>query len=374
MGGFGAWATFTTLAGAVVAPGQVEVDHDRQVVQHPDGGVVAEILVHDGDRVEAGQVLLRLDGGLLRSELAIVEGQLHETLARRGRLEAERADQPDIRFAPDLLAAARREPDVAEQVNGQNRLFEARRETLRKSLDQIDRRLSQTAAQIDGIAAQTDALTTQRRLIARELADQKSLLDRGLTQSGRVLALEREAAGLAGQIGALAAERAQAAGKIAELELERLRTGSQRREDAETELRDIGYRELELIERRRALVDQIGRLDLRAPAAGVVYAMTVSTPQAVIRAADPVLYVVPSDRPLVVAARVSPLNVDRLRSILASPSSCGSRPLPAERPRMPREPSPASPPTPLPTKPRRPAISRSMWPPTPMCWRNWGAA
>lgn len=312
VGGFGGWAVFSSISGAVVASGQVEVDQRRQVVQHPDGGVVAEIFVHDGDRVAAGQVLIALDGELLRSERSIVEGQFFELLARRGRLEAERADLPEIRFNPELLAVAQTNPEVAELADGQTRLFRARLETLQKSLDQVVKRSEQTRAQINGIDAQLAALATQQELISKELIDQKDLLAKGLAQASRVLALEREAANLAGQVGNLGAERAQAEGRITELELEELRLTSQRREDAETELRNIGYRELELAERRRSQSEQIDRLDLRAPVAGIVYGMSVTTPRAVIRPAEPVLYIVPQDRPLVIAAKVSPINVDEV--------------------------------------------------------------
>lgn len=313
VGGFGGWSVVSSIAGAVVASGQIEVDQHRQVVQHPEGGVVAQIDVHEGDKVAAGQLLIRLDGDLDESERAIVEGQFFELLARRGRLEAERVDAPEIHFNPELTEAAKTRPDVAELVEGQQRLFSARAETLRKSLDQVSKRRDQTQSQIDGIEAQRVALQRQQDLIERELTDQRSLLEKGLAQASRVLALEREAANLAGEVGSLVAQKAQAEGKITELDLEALRLTSQRREDAETELRDIGYRELELAERRRSLTEKIERLEMRAPVGGLVYAMTVTTPRSVIRAAEPVLYIVPQDRPLLIAARVSPINVDEVR-------------------------------------------------------------
>ncbi|MBZ4023608.1 RTX toxin [Rhodobacter sp. TJ_12] len=312
VGGFGAWSVFSSISGAVVASGQVEVDQNRQVVQHPEGGVVAEIDVQEGDTVTAGQLLIRLDGDLAQSERAIVEGQFFELLARRGRLEAERVDAQEISFDPELMEEAARNPDVAELVEGQSRLFTARLETLQKSLEQVAKRSEQTEAQIAGIEAQRDALQSQQDLIERELADQRGLLEKGLAQASRVLALEREAANLAGRVGALIAEKAQAEGRITELELEALRLASQRREDAETELRNIGYRELELAERRRALTEQIDRLELRAPVTGRVYALAVTTPRAVIRAADPVLYIIPQDRPLVVAVKASPIHIDEI--------------------------------------------------------------
>ncbi|MDH3264768.1 MAG: biotin/lipoyl-binding protein, partial [Paracoccaceae bacterium] len=122
VGGFGAWATLTTISGAVVAPGLIEVEQNRQAVQHPDGGLVAEVAAREGDVVTAGQVLMRLDGEVLASELALVEGELFEIMARRGRLEAERDASAEIAFAPALTEAALSRPDVAGQIEGQQRL------------------------------------------------------------------------------------------------------------------------------------------------------------------------------------------------------------------------------------------------------------
>ena len=311
-GGFSLWAAYSQIAGAVVASGQVEVEQQRQIVQHPDGGVVQEILVNEGDTVEAGQVLLRLDGTLLLTEFVIVDGQYFEILARRGRLEAERADADKPAFSNELLAAARNDTKLADLIAGQQSLFVARRDTMKQSLDQLAKQSEQVNAQIDGVDAQLTALAKQRELIGEELEDQQSLLDRGLAQQSRVLALRREAARIDGQIGELQASRASSETRKTELDIERLRMTAERREEAETQLRDLGYRELELAERRRSLKEQISRLDLRAPAAGIVYDMKVTTPRSVIRPAEPLMYIVPQDRPLVIGARIATINVDEI--------------------------------------------------------------
>ncbi|WP_299361828.1 HlyD family type I secretion periplasmic adaptor subunit [uncultured Paracoccus sp.] len=312
--GFGGWAIMSRISGAVVAPGQVEVERHRQVVQHPDGGVVDRILVREGQRVAAGDPLITLDGQLLQTELAIVEGQYFEILARRGRLEAERDEAPSPVFPDDLRRSAETRPDLQSLIDGQLGLFAARRDTLRQSLDQLEKQAEQVAQQIEGIDAQAAAVERQRGLIERELADQQSLLDRGLAQASRVLALEREAASLDGRLGELTAARAQGETRLTEIGITRLQQVAERRESAETELGDLGYRELELAERRRSLSDQIARLEIRAPVSGVVHEMQVTTPRSVIRPADPILHLVPQDRPLVVAARISPIHVDEVRA------------------------------------------------------------
>lgn len=311
-GGFGIWSVATHISGAVIASGQIEVEQHRQVVQHPDGGVVEQIAVQDGDMVAAGALLIKLDGSVLRSELVIVEGQLYEIQARRARMTAERDGAAAITFPPELLELAKTRPEVAEQLEGQINLFAARAETLSKQIGQMAERRAQTESRILGIDAQIVALQSQLDLILRELADQQALLDKGLAQASRVLALQREEARMRGSAGELAANRAQAQESISEIELEVLRLEAARREEANTTLRDLGYQELELAERRRALAEQISRLEIRAPVSGIVLGMQVTTPRAVLRAADPVLYLIPQDRPLVIAAQVSPIHVDEV--------------------------------------------------------------
>lgn len=310
VGGFGTWSVMAQITGAIIASGQIEVDQNRQVVQHPDGGVVSEILVKEGALVAAGDLLIRLDAETLQSELAVVEGQLFEVLARRARFEAERDDADTIVFSPLLYET---DNGVApELMEGQVRLFAARRESEEQEKEQLARRRSQIASQIEGIVAQQAALVSQSDLINQELVSQQTLLDRGLAQSARVLSLQREAASLLGRSGELAATKAQAEGRMTEIDIEILRIDSGRREEAITRLRDLQFNEIELSEKRRALTTQLDRLDIRAPVSGIVYGMQVFAPRSVIRAAEPVLFLVPQDRPLVIATQVEPMHIDKL--------------------------------------------------------------
>jgi HlyD family secretion protein len=314
VGGFGGWSLFTTIDGAIVASGQIEVDQNKQIVQHPDGGVVAEIAVKEAQAVKAGDLLIRLDGTLLKSELAIVEGQLFEALARKDRLEAERDDKPEPTVSPDLLELAKTRADVAEQIKGQRGLFFARKESLTRQAEQLRKRSGQIASQIDGISAQTAAVTKQLDLIKQELVDQKTLLEKGLAQSSRVLALEREDANLQGNMGQLIASRAEAEGRATETDLEILRLAAVRREEASTQLRDLGPQAMELAERRRTLIERIARLDIRAPVAGIVLGLTVTAPRSVLRAAETVAYIVPQDRALVISVRIQPIHRDEVHA------------------------------------------------------------
>ena len=305
VGGFGTWAVMAQITGAVIASGQIEVDRNRQVIQHPDGGVVDAILVQEGDAVVKGDTLIRLDASLLKSELAVVEGQLFEIIARRGRLEAERDGETALTFDP-LLSDVPQGPSL---IAGQTRLFDARLESNMRAIEQLQQQRAQISSQISGIAAQQTALDTQSDLIQQELIDQQTLLRQQLIQASRVLALQRQEANLLGRVGELTASAAQAAERRTEIEIQILTLASTRREEAITRLRDLQYNELELSERRRTLRQ---RLDLRAPVSGIVYGMQVFAEQSVIRGAEPVMFLVPQDRPLVIATKVQPTDIDQI--------------------------------------------------------------
>ncbi|HCP81201.1 MAG TPA: HlyD family type I secretion periplasmic adaptor subunit [Octadecabacter sp.] len=306
VGGFGGWATTAQISGAIIASGLIEVDQNRQVVQHLDGGVVTHILVDEGDDVAEGDVLIRLDAQDLQAELTVLEGQLFEILARRARFEAERDGAETLTFDPLL------NDDVTDLKSGQENLFNARLETEARRTEQLLNRKDQIASQVRGIVAQQAALETQLGLIEEELANQQALLDRGLAQASVVLNLQREEARLAGQVGELAASVGGAEERVTEIEIEILGLQSTRREEAITRLRDLQYNELELRERRTSVLRRLNRLEIRAPVSGIVYGLTVFGARAVVNPADPLLYIVPQDRPLVIATQVSPNDVDVL--------------------------------------------------------------
>ncbi len=312
LGALGVWSVKTQIAGAVVASGVIEVESERQVIQHPDGGVVGAIFARDGDLVAAGDVLVRLDDTFLKNELAIVEGQLLEIFARMARFEAERDDTESVTFntPPELMYV----PDdkITEQLEGQKRLFEARRISLAQNAQQIAEQKTQVAQQIQGIEAQRAALDRQLKLIKQELADVQNLFDQGLMKASRLLELQRAQAKLEGEIGSLTARVAEARTQISGLEIQRLTLFDQRREEAISRLRDLGYNELELVEKRLGLIERLSRLDVRAPVAGITFGSSVFAEQSVVRAADPMMYIVPGDQPLQVSARISPTDIEQV--------------------------------------------------------------
>lgn len=306
------WGVYARIAGAIIASGMIQVESNRQVVQHPDGGVVGAILSRDGDQVIAGDVVLRLDDTFLRSELSIVEGQLFELLARQARLEAERDGLDDL-----ILPLASNDPDLANPIEldlleGQRRLFQARKDTIAAELDQIAEQRRQLEAQIIGTEAELTAIETQLALIEEERSDADSLLERGLIQVPRVLALRREEANLQGLIGRLQANIAQLRGQIAGLRLQEVGLATSRREESIAALRDLQFRTTELAERRLSLREQLSRLDVRAPVSGTVFGSSVFALQSVIQPAAPLMFIVPQDQPLIVSARVDSIHIDQV--------------------------------------------------------------
>ena len=311
-GGLFGWGTFATLAGAIIAAGQVEVETRDQVVEHIDGGTVGEILVRDGDRVEAGDVLIRLDDTLLRSEEAILQTEYAELVARRNRLEAEFRYADEIAWDPAVAALAERDATARAILDGQRRLFEARRRSRAGQVAQLRERIGQMRKQIAGLEAQARATERQRGFIGQELDAQRSLSERGLTDLPELLRLERAAAGLDGQAGDIEARIAEARGRIAEVEIQILQIGTQRIEEAEGQAREVQAQENQVRERLVGVRERLGRLEVRTPVAGEVVGMQVFALREVVRPGEPILRIVPEDAGLVVLARLRPIYVDQV--------------------------------------------------------------
>lgn len=313
IGGLGVWGAQARLAGAVIATGQVEVEARRQVVQHPDGGVVREILVREGDAVTAGQPLLRLDDSELRSQQRILTAQIDELSARIARLSAERDGAGEVVFPDDLTARAASDPALAEILAGQRNLFAARKATLDSAVRALQEQQVQIDNEISGQKAQSDADALQLDLVSQELADVETLLGKGLVEANRVNALKRENARLIGAQGEIEAAMARNRGRIAQFDTEIIKLEAAHREEAVGDLRDTRTRQAELVERRNAIEARLARLGLTAPMSGIVLGLTVHSLGSVIRPAEPVLYIVPQTQEMMVSARIDVYHIDSIR-------------------------------------------------------------
>ncbi|HRO09888.1 HlyD family type I secretion periplasmic adaptor subunit [Amaricoccus sp.] len=310
--GIGAWGAVSRIAGAVVGAGALEVQGNRQVVQHPTGGVIKEIHARDGDKVEAGDVLIELDGEDLHPQLLTVEGQWFEMLARKSRLQAERDQIDSITFDAELTSRQADSAEIRALMAAQQQQFAARLKSRKEEESQLLEQQTQIGNQNEGLVALQAATKEQIGLLTREITGQQTLLDKGLTEVTRVLTPQRELARLQGVAGQVEANIAENRGKIAEIEIQRVRLVSKAREDAIAELRELEFQEIETRESRRQLLDRMARLYLRAPVTGTVYGSSADTVRAVIRAAEPVMYVVPKDSPLIVRTHIDTIHIDQV--------------------------------------------------------------
>ena len=193
-GGIGGWLAVAKISGAVIAPAVVTVNTNAQEIQHIDGGIVAASNVNDGDQVDAGSTLLRLQDTDLRARLGIIEGQRIELLTEQARLEAERAKAEAVEFPEEIVSMAD-QADVKRAIEGQLSLFTAQRELLDGRAEQLTKQVEQGEKQIIGLEAQLRATQKQRSISEKELTDVKDLLAKELVSATRALSLEREMAG-----------------------------------------------------------------------------------------------------------------------------------------------------------------------------------
>lgn len=313
VGGLFGWGGLASISGAVIATGQVDVETRDQVVEHLDGGTVGEILANDGSHVTAGQVLLRLDAEKLRAHAALLETELADLVARRNRLEAEFDDRELIEWDVDLAERAKIKPSVATVLEGQQRLFQARRESRAGLEEQLRERIDQTRKQVQGMVAQAESIERQYDLTTRELETQRELFDDRLINRDRVLTLERETATLEGQAGEIEARIAEALGRIAEIEVQILQIDAQRMEESESQAREVQAEEHQVSEQLSEVRRRLGSMDVTAPVSGEVFGMTVSTVGEVVRPGEPIMRIVPEGADLVVRAQLEPIYVDQVR-------------------------------------------------------------
>ena len=310
--GVGGWGATAVISGAVVASGSLVVDSNVKKVQHLTGGIVGELRVRDGDRVRAGDIVVRLDETVAHANLAIVSKGLDELMARKARLESERDGSDEIVFPAQLLAGPG-DPDRAAAMDSERKLFNLRRTARSGQKAQLQERVAQLQEEITGLTAQQNSKAKETGLIERELAGVRELWKQNLVQLTRLTALEREAARLDGERGQLIAAAAQAKGKIAETALQILQIDQDIASDVAKELREVDGKIGEFIERKVAAEDQLKRIDIRAPQDGTVFQLAVHTVGGVITAGDPIMLIVPEADNLSVEVKANPQDIDQLQ-------------------------------------------------------------
>lgn len=309
------WAQFTMIGGAVIAQGQVMVRGQPKMVQSLDGGVVAKISVTDGDTVAEGDVLVQLDPTLLQVNLDIARGRLAEAVTQKARLEAEERGLDVVDFNAITTSGAMQYLtglSLTHQQEGQTELFLARREVLRGGAEQLRERIRQFHNQATGIEGQLTSKQDQLVYVERELANVVALNKDGLARESQVLDIQRSQSELLGQLASHQSELARVANSIRDTELEILQANREFKEKVVTDLRDITTKAEELILQIVTTQKQLDRVDIRAPAKGVVHEMQVSTVGGVIAPGATLLQIVPLSEGVEFDLKLDPKSIDQV--------------------------------------------------------------
>ena len=316
-GGLFIWSAVVPLESAVVAPGTVQVSGANKTVQHLEGGIVKEILVADGDTVEIGQPLIRLDTSGVAASLASLEAQLFTLAGEEARLLSEREGRdvvvrtPTIEFLETLEDGKRR---VARVIATQQAILDTRTQALETDVQLLSYKIDQQGERVAGLKDLMSSNSQQILILEDELNGLEALFERGHAPKSRMLALKREKERLAGQQGSHRAEIAQIRTAMAEGQLQISRLETDTRETVLTQLKEIQLGIEDLMERRQYAADQLARTEIVAPYAGQVFGVNVHAVNGVIGAGAPLLSIVPDDEELVMIVRISPSEIDRVQN------------------------------------------------------------
>nr|WP_245245560.1 HlyD family type I secretion periplasmic adaptor subunit [Methylocaldum sp. RMAD-M] len=311
-GGLGTWAALAPLSSAALAPGVITVENYRKTVQHLEGGIIKTIRVRDGDSVEKDQVLATLDDTQPRAQLEVLRGQYYIAAAREARLIAQREGLNEVRYPPDLLVHAD-DPRIDDAIRIQNHIFTVRKTAHDGEISLYRRQIEQLRAKLKGLQAQITGRDRLVKSFRHELEDFEALLKEGYTERQKVRELERNLAQSEGQRGELASELAATELQISETELKILQLEKELQREVAKELGEVQAALFELREKIQSLESTVARTVVKAPEPGMVLGLSVHTLGGVIQPGGKILDIVPQDERLVVEARLSPQDIDRIQ-------------------------------------------------------------
>lgn len=308
-GVFGVWAAVAPIDGAANAPGTVIVRSNRQVVQHLEGGIVQEILVRSGDVVAAGEPLLVLDSTQQMAQLEMANAQFVALSALEARLIAERDGLDQVQFP---LALSALESNAVVEMASQEQIFRTRKSQLEGNVDVLEQRIEQLQSRLQGLRALRDSKEELAASFSEELNDVRALLEEGFSDKNRLRELERNASTLRGEAAELTANISSTEMQIGETRLEIIQAEREFQNDVANRLSEVQTNIRDVSERRNALRDIVSRTVVKAPVAGVVNGLQVHTEGGVIGPGNRIADIVPQTDELIIEARVSPIDIDRV--------------------------------------------------------------
>lgn len=309
--GCGLWMFFASIQGAVIASGTVSVLGKPKTIQHLDGGLVAEILVENGEVVDAGDVLVRLDDAMLKANIDIYKNRFREAVALRDRLSAEQQGLSVIDWDDEIFEVNGILPS-AEVRDGQNRIFQARRATKTGQVSQLNERILQLENQIEGLDALSNSKLSQISILNKEFEAISSLAEDGYASESRVLALQREIEEIKGQQFEHQAETSQVRNTISEVRVQIAQINREFDQAAITELREAELAIKDMEQEILATRVQLDRVDILAPIPGVIHEQSIFTIGGVIAPGAAILQIIPVDQAMEFEVNVQPQNIDQI--------------------------------------------------------------
>ncbi len=315
-GGFLLWAGLAPLDEGVPGQGMVAIDTKRKAVQHLSGGIIKEVLVREGDVVKEGQLLIRLDEAVARANYESVRQRYLGLRAMQGRLQAEQAGKTSISFHPDLQQAAS-DPLIQQQMLNQEQLFQTRRNLLRSDLQSIEESIQGQQGMLQGYEHILTNRKSQQALLNEELGHIRGLVKEGYAPRNRQLELERMVAESGSSIADLQGNTIRAQRSIGELRQRAISRQQDYRREVETQLADVSRDVLAEEQKFKAVTDDLGRTEIKSPAAGQVVALAVQTVGGVVQPGQKLMDIVPEKEPLLLEAHVAPHLIDRVKAGLS---------------------------------------------------------
>jgi len=307
----GIWTAMVPMSGAVVLPGTLVVESSVKKIQHPTGGVIAEIAVEDGMHVNAGTLLARLDQTQVQANQQMIADQLDQTRARIARLISERDGLEEIQ-PPEQFAGRMRDANIAHLMISEISLFNARSSARQSQKDLYENNIRQFEEQIGGLEAEIRSKSSQLDLIATELTGVQELYAKGLVPLARMTTLQRDAARLDGERAQLVAAIAETKAKIGQARLQIVKIDQDFRSEVMKDLRESQDKEAELIEKHVAAKDQLDRVDIRAPTSGIIHQLAIHTIGGVVRPGDVIMEIVPDNDDLEIEGHLPPNAIDQV--------------------------------------------------------------